>query len=515
MSTGLVFAKTLARMGLYTFDYAEYPSLIRGGHNIMAVRFGAEPVWAQERGVDLLVALDQQTVIEHKKELKSGGNILADFGEVNKIIVRLGLPVIMSNNFTLGASMAYFCLPLEPLLEEIGENFKSKGQKIVKGNQRAARAGFEYAKQKYQTNYCILLLKKKKELLVMTGNEAAALGAIVAGCNFYAAYPMTPSSSVLHYLAAKAEQTGMIVRHAEDEIGVINEALGASFAGARAMVGTSGGGFALMTEAVAMAGMAELPVVILVSQRPGPATGMPTWTEQGELQMSLRAGHGEFPKIVLAPGDIEEVFVLTQKAFYLAEKYRVPVIILLDKYLSESHKTIEKSKLAKLVNPPINNKRISLGGFYQANSYEHDEAGYTTEGAKARKRQVERRLAKIDQYLQEDIEPPQFYGDPRAKLTLVGWGSSKGPVLQAINDLSADKAGSRLAISYLHFTHLWPFPKNWRLPEKSVLIEDNATGQLGQLICQETRREIKDKLLKYNGRPFYPEEIETYVRRTI
>jgi 2-oxoglutarate ferredoxin oxidoreductase subunit alpha len=164
----------------------------------------------------------------------------------------------------------------------------------------------------------------------------------------------------------------------------------------------------------------------------------------------------------------------------------------------------------------IKNLKFKIkNSFYQANSYEHDEAGYTTEGAKARKRQVERRLAKIDQYLQEDIEPPQFYGDPRAKLTLVGWGSSKGPVLQAINDLSADKAGSRLAISYLHFTHLWPFPKNWRLPEKSVLIEDNATGQLGQLICQETRREIKDKLLKYNGRPFYPEEIETYVRRTI
>ncbi|MFH1840918.1 MAG: 2-oxoacid:acceptor oxidoreductase subunit alpha [Candidatus Shapirobacteria bacterium] len=504
MSTGLIFAKTLARMGLYAFDYSEYPSLIRGGHNVMSVHFGGEPVWAQEQGVDLLVALNQETLTRHQAEIKPNGNILADFEEMNKIIAQLGLSVIMSNNFTLGASIAYFCLPLEPLLEEISDNFKIKGEKVITDNQKAARAGFDYAKKKYTTNYCINL-SDKKELLVMTGNEAAALGAIAAKSDFYASYPMTPSSSVLHYLAVKSVETGMIVRHAEDEIGVINEALGASFAGAKAMVGTSGGGFALMTEAVSLAGITELPLVILISQRPGPATGMPTWTEQGDLQMAMRAGHGEFPKIVLAPGDIEETFNLTQKAFYLAQKYRLSVILLLDKYLSESHKTVEKLKIS--AKGGLEDQQIK-NSFYRANSYEHTNDGHTSEDAEVRKKQVGKRLEKTDQYLREDVELPQLYGDPKAKITLIGWGSTKGPVLEAISN-------KQLAINYLHFTHLWPFPKNLKLPENLVLVENNATAQLGQVIRQETGIEIKNKLLKYDGRPFYPEEIEAYVGKAI
>jgi 2-oxoglutarate ferredoxin oxidoreductase subunit alpha len=521
MTAGLVFSKTCTRSGFHIFDYAEYPSLIRGGHNVMETHFGAADVHSQERGVDLLVALNQETIDRHQEELKERGGIVFDPEEVRveksvklfpvplgKIVGRIGGPKVMINNVALGAAAALFGLDLKILLAVIKDIFKDKGQKIVEVNQQAARAGFDYiGDQDFSTHVQNFVNEEK---LVLTGNEAIALGALAGGCNFYAAYPMTPASSILHFLAGKALETGMVVRHAEDEIGVINEAIGASFAGARAMIGTSGGGFALMNEAVSLSGITETPLTIVVVQRPGPATGMPTWTEQGDLQFIIRSGHGEFPKIVLAPGDVEEAFFLTFDALNLAAIYQTPVFVVSDKYLSESHRSAAmsnlKTKMSKL--------RIAQGKplSHQANSYEHLEDGHTTEDAGERVRQVDKRARKASTYVDVHFRPPKFYGSPEAKVTFVGWGSVKGPVLEALKQSTT----SNQQFNFLHFTHIWPMDGEVVRSElekcnRLVLIENNSTGQLGQLLRQETGIKIKEKLLKYDGRPFYPEEIMDYV----
>lgn len=579
MTAGLLFSKTCTRSGFNIFDYVEYPSLIRGGHNVMETHFGVAEIFSQERGVDLLVALNHETIERHLSELKDGGAVLfdpkkTDVSDVSfpkniaqfpvpleELAEQMGLLKVMRNNVALGASVALFGLDIEILLGVITDVFADKGEKIIKDNQMAARAGFDYVGRQ---NYEQRSLNRKRpspefakdnKKLVLTGNEAIGLGAIAAGCKFYAAYPMTPSSSILHYLASKAPETGMIVRHAEDEIGVVNEALGASFAGARSMVGTSGGGFALMNEAVSLAGVSETPLVIVVAQRPGPATGLPTWTEQGDLQFIIRSGHGEFPKIVLAPGDVEEALELTFKAHNLADIYQEPVFIVSDKFLSESHKSINSSNLeSRISNLTVDRGKLedvkgsekvgpyprykttadgisprilpgTPGFYYQANSYEHLEDGHTTENAEERARQVDKRARKAATYVDLHFRPPTLYGPKDAELTFVGWGSTKGPMLQAIqqstlnHSLRSDsgQAISNQQFNFLHFNHIWPLDGELVKSELKkhthlVIIENNSTGQLGQLLRQETGINIKEKLLKYNGRPFYPEEILDYVK---
>lgn len=359
------------------------------------------------------------------------------------------------------------------------------------------------------------------------------MAAIAAGCKFYCAYPMTPSSTILHYLAAKSEKSQMVVKHAEDEISVINMALGASWAGVRSMTGTSGGGYALMVEAVSLAGITEMPIVIAMGQRPGPATGMPTWTEQGDLLFILHSGHGEFPKIILAPGDMEETYRLTLEAFNLADIYQTPVFILVDKYLQEGHQSIEEFRIkndelrinrGKLLSEKdfgniTDYKRYQITDdgisprvrpgmknvLHQVNSYEHLEDGHTTEEENERTYQVDKRNRKTATFLARDAKLPVLYGKKEAELTVIAWGSMKGPVLQAMQ-------GNEDKFNLLHFTYLWPIPsapvaKTLSDCRKTLLVENNSTGQLGQLLKMVTGIEIGNKLLKYSGRPFYPEEI--------
>lgn len=571
MSVGLLFSKLAVRSGFHIFTYAEYPSLIRGGHNVIFVHFSHDEVFSQKRGIDLLVALNRQTFDFHKNDLEEGAEVIFDEGDflieeaevaakkvkrlsipLKKIISNLGTAPVMINNLALGASVAIFGFDLSILLSLINDQFADKGQSVVEENQKAARAGYDYVIGQNWTGRKIVVQQSTTndqtrfnlgQRLVITGNEAVALGALVSGCQFYAAYPMTPSTSILHFLAEKGPSYGMVVRQPEDEIGVINEAVGASFAGVRAMVGTSGGGFALMNEAVALTGMTETPLVIVVSQRPGPATGMPTWTEQGDLQFIMRSGHGEFSKIVLAPGDPQEAYALTKKAFNLADIYQCPVFIILDKYLSESHKSFENSQFGvhpRGVHSPVklqsDNRVIepfprykvtadgisprilpgTKGYFYQANSYEHLEDGYTTESAQERKKQVEKRMKKIETYLANHAQGPTLYGPESADITFVGWGSIKMPMLQALTEFRIKNLEFR--INFLHFSHIWPLAKEkvaeqLKKAKRLVLIENNFTGQFGQLLRQETGVEIKDRLLKYDGRPFYPEEIIEYIAK--
>ncbi len=549
MTTGLLFAKIAARLGFDVFDYVEYPSLIRGGHNAYEVRVSDQEEYALKKTIDYLVCLNEDTYKLHKTRLTTTSYIIHNPEEFaldenfvkitvpfKKILEQFNGPPIMKNTIAQGASTALLGGDLNILNQVIGDEFKDKGEEVVKFNQKFAEAGYNHIRDNFANLIKPLLTKKIKEAaLVMTGNDAFSLGSVIADCRLYAAYPMTPASSVLSNLALWQNKTGMVVRHSEDEIAVINTALGASFAGVRAACGTSGGGFALMVESISFAGVAEIPVVIFLSQRPGPATGMPTWTEQGDLLFAVNAGHGEFPKIVFAPGDTEEMVEVTGKAFNLAEIYQTPVIVMSDMYLSESHRSLSRNLLTEFVNryqvnrgKTVNqtgdkylryratddgiSERLIPGAknyFYQANSYEHLEDGHTTEDAQERKKQVEKRDKKWQKYLKRDFQPPKVYGDLNAtEIVFVSWGSTKGVILSA-QKLLAKKG---VKTSFIHFTHVYPMNKDLIKPmfsenKRYVLVENNFYGQFGKLLRLEVGVEINEKILKYDGRPFWPEEI--------
>ena len=556
MTTGLLFSKIASRLGYYILDYVEYPSLIRGGHNAYEVCVSDGEVTALKKEIDVLVCLNEETFHKHRNRLNSQSLVLYDkeefdftdnFNKVNvplkKILTDLKGQAVMKNTIALGASLSILGGKIEVLLDLIAEQFKKKGDEIVRFNQNFAIAGYEEVKKNYSFLIKNFLIEKeeKKEKLVVSGNEAFSLGAVFADCRLYAAYPMTPSSSVLHTLASWQEKTGMIVRHSEDEIAVINTALGASFAGVRAAVGTSGGGFSLMVESLSFAGVAEIPVVVLLAQRPGPATGMPTWTEQGDLLFAVFSGHGEFPKIVLAPGDQKEMIELTLKAFNLADIYQTLVIVVSDMYLSEGHKSVERDWVDKIVREyQIRRGKINLsqkenpqkleiflrykitedgisekilpgtaGYFYQENSYEHLEDGHTTEEAKPRKDQVEKRLRKWQTYLKNDFQLPKFYGNEKAEIVFISWGSTKGIVLEAQKRLKE----KGIETGFYHFNHIYPLDKEKvsqllkKDNERYLLVENNVLGQFGKILAMETELDFEEKILRYDGRPITVEQI--------
>ncbi|MBI3620348.1 2-oxoacid:acceptor oxidoreductase subunit alpha [Candidatus Roizmanbacteria bacterium] len=556
MTTGLVFSKIASRLGYQIFDYVEYPSLIRGGHNTYEVVVGEEEVSALQVSVDYLVCLNSDTYRFHCSRLHKNSIVIydqedfqiTDFANTvavpfKKILHEQQGQLVMKNTIAVGASLALLGSDLAILNELIEKQFRRKGEAIVEFNKKFARMGHHYVTANYQAKIKKKLVNRKGEVqMVMTGNDAFSYAAAGADCRLFAAYPMTPSSSVLTSLAAWQEKTGMVVRHAEDEISVINTVLGASFAGVRAACATSGGGFALMVESLSFAGVAELPVVVFLSSRPGPATGMPTWTEQSDLLFAVHAGHGEFPKIVLAPGDIGEMIGLTAKAFNLADIYQTPVIVMSDMFLSESHKTISKQQVDnffrafqiergktisawdggqylryKLTDDGISERVIpgAKGVYYQANSYEHIEDGHTTEDAVARKQQVDKRNKKMTTYLKNHFANPKIYGDLNsAKVVFVSWGSTKGVLLTAQELL---RSGYSRETALIHFTSLFPLNKEkvrvlFKKNRRYVLVENNSQAQFGKLLLMETGVEIKEKLLKYDGRPFWPEEIVNYVK---
>ncbi|MDZ7586770.1 MAG: 2-oxoacid:acceptor oxidoreductase subunit alpha [Patescibacteria group bacterium] len=510
--SALIFSQACFKQGLYVHGYTEYPSLIRGGLNTFQVCADIQPILAPETKFNLEISLDDQFLSDlcHQTEL----------------------PFQTRNIIALGLATYVFGLNLSILKQVIKNDFAKKSASLINQNLQAAQIGFDYGTQNYQPPPKSLLsgLTAFKDQLFLTGNDALSLGAIAGGMKFYTAYPMTPVTSILHFLAAKAKSAQLTVRHGEDEIGVINMALGASFAGVRSMVGTSGGGFSLMTEAIGLAGVTETPIVIVNGMRPGPASGMPTWTGQGDLLFAIHASQDEFPRIVLTPGDPEEAFTLTKKAQNLAEKYQLPVIILTDKYLAESYFTFKKPSakqtnrrysLANTQNldPATPFKRYALsktgvslrtipgqsGGVHLANSYEHDEYGYATESSIERIKQVTKRAQKINTILcSPDLVLPTLYGPNSAATTIISWGSNKGSVLTALKSLKNT--------NFIHFPWVWPFPKTAFLSliksaEKLVTLECNSTGQLNQLIAQLTGIQITNQILKFDGRPFFPDEI--------
>jgi 2-oxoglutarate ferredoxin oxidoreductase subunit alpha len=550
LTSGSIFSKSFSKKGYYVVDHIEYPSLIRGGHNTFISRISSSQIFSLNKDINILVALNQESIDLHQEEVAYGGHILYD-GEkklkrsnnirkdinyipipMRRITSEQGLPEVMINNIAIGASMALIKHDLQAARDTIKDVFKAKGPKVTEPNIRALDLGYKYIKEKLKLKAYELEIVKPSSRLLITGNDAVFLAGVRAGCKFYAAYPMTPSSSILHSFAAAENGYNIVTKHAEDEIAVINMAIGASFAGTRSMVATSGGGFSLMTEGLGSAAMTETPLVVVLSQRPAPATGLPTWTEQGDMLFALHASHGEFLRVVLAPGDPEECFYLTGKAFNIAEKYQIPVIILLDKYLSESHFScnrldpkkikvdrenlitsdsgIEEGFMRYKDNPEGLSPRPVLGlenGIHIANSDEHDEYGFSEEDGHNRRQMTDKRFRKIGSLMSE-IPPPKKYGPAGADITLWSWGSCKGAILDAMNVLNQKEKRA----NFIHFNHLYPFEcetveKYLEEANINVVIENNKTSQLSKLIAMNTGFRIKNKILKYSGRQFLPEEI--------
>lgn len=569
-SAGEIFAYACAHGGLETFAYLEYPSLIRGGHNTFQVWAREDNVQAHSAQIDLLVALNKETLTRHEVEIVAGGGLmvdtddkdLRDYKTSRKDIIVFPLPLetlakqaggekLMRNAVAVAASFALVQFPFDYLTELLKRAFGKKGEKIVSLNVAAAKAGYDYVGQHFSNKfpYKLEVRPEHGKRLLVNGNEAIAIGAIKAGVKFYAAYPMTPASSILHYLAANERKYNMVVKQTEDEIAAMNMVTGAGFAGVRAMTATSGGGFSLMVEALGLAGMVESPAVVVLGQRPGPATGLPTWTEQGDLRFALHAAQGDFPRVLLAPGDPEECFSMAFQAFNLAEKYQLPVIILTDKYLAEARQTvpffateglqIERGAWADVAGRQANERfdryadtetgvsqRVipgTPGGVFTANSDEHDVTGLADEESTTRKMMMDKRMRKL-QFAKADIaEPVKLYGPKVADVTLVGWGSTKGPILEAMKMLESEPqkakpgtdpagAGSGIRVNFLQIKLLHPFPVKevdaaLRQAKHRLLVENNYSGQLGGLIREKTGIDITDKLLKYDGRPVHPEEV--------
>jgi len=527
---GLIFAKTCFKHGLSVHGYTEYPSLIRGGHNTFQIHASSADVVAPRFQLDVLIDIHGQAKDIHKAEITQQTVILADNLPLSNLVKQAGGSSKMKNMVTLGASCFLLGLSLDKLNQTLAEVFAKKGDEIIQANHKVTQAGYDFAQKNFKAKPPIKTNREIKDKIFLTGNQALSYGAIAGGMKLYVAYPMTPATSILHTLAAKAKQANITVRHAEDEIGTANMAIGAGFAGVRSMVATSGGGFSLMTEALGLAGITETPLVIVNAMRPGPASGMPTWSSQGDLLYAIHASQDEFPRIVLTPGDPQECFQLSKLAQNLAEKYQLPVIILTDKYLGESYFTIDKpaskhqnqrysfadTKALKNDNPfpryqdtdtGISPRSIpgQLGGVHLCNSYEHNQLGYATEDSAERIQQVNKRAKKIPQILKDpDFIKPILYGPKTASQTLISWGSNKGVILQALSQLKST--------NFIHFPSVWPFPAQAfqalvQGSSKLITLECNSTGQLNQLIRQQTGLEIKDKLLKYDGRPFFPYEI--------
>ena len=497
------------------------------------------------------MALNEETIRLHQEEVTYGGYIVYDEDDCNirdfkkarkdinyvmvpfsKIISELGAPKVMVNNVSLGASVALINYDLEILKNVIKDIFGRKGSEIVNLNIKSSELGYKYVKEKLKINIYELEIVKPVSKMLVTGNNAVFLGAVRSGCKFYAAYPMNPSSSILNLFASIEDDYNIVTKQAEDEMAAINMAIGASFAGARAMVATSSGGFSLMNEGISSAAMIETPIVIVLCQRPAPATGLPTWTEQGDMLFAVHSSHGEFLRVVIAPGDPEECFYLTGEAFNLADKYQIPVIIMLDKYLSESHFSYEKFDFKNITvdrgkllskSKDIDGKyrryfntddgispRVVAGiegGIHIANSDEHNEEGYSEECAHNRKIMVDKRFRKIKKLI-EEIPPPRIYGPIDTEITIWSWGSCKGPILEAMNILNQKEK----KVNLIHFTYLYPFNSEYiegiiGENNKNVVVENNKTAQLAKIIMMNTGYRIKNKILKYSGRQFLPEEI--------
>jgi 2-oxoglutarate ferredoxin oxidoreductase subunit alpha len=540
--TGLL-AKILVRQGCQVLFVQDYQSRIRGGHLFNRIRVSDQPLIASREGIDLLVALNQETVHLHRDELSPDGVIIYDAAVVSELPAGLSALALTAadllpdrkaaevaiNAGASGALLGLLKAPMEPLMAMLLEAFEAKGAEVVGWNHKAAAAGYRLGVAAGNHHSLAGIAAPPQPRLLLSGHEAVAVGALAAGLQLICGYPMTPWSSVLNAIGQRAEKFGVVVEQAEDEIAAINLAIGASYAGVRAMTGSSGGGFALMVEALGLAGCSETPLVILESQRPGPSTGLPTRTEQGDLSFVLSAGQGDFPRAVLAPGTPAQGFALTARAFNLADRYQLPVIVITDQYFGDTNFTHEPGDFPAtveieraidtgpvegvyeryaLTDSGISPRRLpGFGPVVAADSDEHTPDGHLTEDLAVRVQMHDKRLRKLAG-LAGELDGITTSGPDDAPLTLACWGSSLGPVAEAVTRLNAESTPARM----VHFSELWPFPaqavaRSLGRPQKLVMVEMNATGQFNRLLRQETGIGADHLVLKYDGAPLTPEYI--------
>lgn len=535
-----ILSKIFFRLGYDIYSTKDYMSRIRGGHNFMSIRIGDEKITSSEEEIDLLIALNAESIKIHENDIKEKGFILYDGDEKHEKLINIPAKEIgkeignrrVSNMAFVGSVLKILGVDLEEASEIVTHYFDSE-ETIAEANKKSLKKGYDLLEKKIP----LPVVDKKDNQILINGNDAVGFGAAIGGVQFYSAYPMTPSTGILNYMAKHANDLNIAVEQAEDEIAAINMALGASYGGIRAMTGTSGGGFALMNETIGLISLAELPLVVANVQRPGPATGMPTRTSQGDLSFVINSSSGEFPLVVSAPRNQKDAFYQTFKAMNLSEKYQMPFIILTDQYLADTKQNFEAFDINALENKNyyFNNKEKSdikdfkryeltdngisklaypgqlINSYVIGDSHEHTEYGRISEDQDIRVKMVEKRQRKLDLFISEDLEEPIYKGPDEPEYVLISWGSTYSPCLEAIESFKN--------IGLLSFNHVWPLPtkKLTELSKKSkfIVIENNATGQFTKLIRQETCLSIDSQILKYNGRPFSSMEIVERIKNEV
>lgn len=563
-TSGAGFAKALARAGLGIYGLQDYMSRIRGGHNFFQIRVSDRDVQATSDDVHVLMPFDKLTVEEHLDEVVPGGAVIMDAPmkiddsvltsrgvkpvrvPLTEIAQREGGAKIMMNTASLAVAAGMTDLPFEYIEQVIQDNFGSKkGSQIAEANIAVARAAYEEGAREWGPDFDFKLQPVPSQpRMLINGNQAIAYGAAAAGCRWISMYPMTPATTITEWLASHHKKLGVVIKECEDEITAVLMAIGAAHTGVRAMTATSGGGLSLMVEAVGLAAITETPLVLVDAQRGGPSTGLPTRTEQPDLQFVIHCSQGEFPRVVLTPGTIEECFRAGWRAFNFAEKYQCPVFILTDMNQSTAIRaidpdrfdlgavTIERGELLTdaeldaLTEPYLRHKLTDSGispravpGHKNAvvltTSDEHYENGQAVEEAEMRVLQMDKRMKKLDLAAQ-DILGPLVEGPEDADLTLVGWGSTYGPIHEARLILAEEG----LNVNHVHYHEVWPFPAERTQAilgnaRRVIDVENNYTGQLALVMRMMTGIDIPNKILKYDGRPFSGEEIARKVREGV
>jgi len=529
---GLIIAKFFNQLGYRIYIYEDYQSLIRGGHNFSQIRASEKEFQSRKKEIDFLLALDKNTLNLHKKNLSKNGIIIFNGDRIGSK-EGIGIPIEKITKEMGGIPIMANTALISSFAKIIGVDWQILGEVLKKEIKRETELNLKIAKRVYEISKNLLKIEKisKEPSLLLTGNEATALGLAKAGLKFYFAYPMTPATSIMNFLA-KMEDLNVKVIQPENEISVINMALGASFAGAKSAVGTSGGGFALMTEGLSLAGQSETPILIVESQRGGPSTGMPTYNLQGDLLFVLSAGHGDIPRFVIAPGDAAECLYYSGLGLNLAWKYQTPVILLIDKDVSEntfcvnekildliqSEKPLLWAKSGDYKRYKITEDGVSPLAFpgekdaiVKADSYEHDEFGITIESEEVEKMQ-EKRLRKYETMKKavEKLPAVKVYGNQNSNIALVAWGITKG---------AAKEIAENLGIKLIQPIIIEPFPQKQMREvlkgvEKLFSIELNTTGQMAKVLNSQGIK-VDGKILKYNGRPFFVKEIEDKLKKLL
>jgi 2-oxoglutarate ferredoxin oxidoreductase subunit alpha len=560
-SAGNLFSKMMTRNSYYCHYYTEYPSLIRGGHNMVTVRVSDQPIACQVSHIDILFAINQETISFHVQKVTPGGAVIFDPRILRRKTVEdfnrpdinwIGVPLrdlaksiggakVIQNTIGVAAAVALVDLPSEELADILREMFAHKPA-VAEINVKAAELGYSYIKEHFEQFKAKLEDKEDHGFMMITGNTAVASGLIAGGISLFTGYPMSPATSLLEAMVKYASQFDYMTIQCEDEISAVTMAIGSNHAGGRAATATSGGGLSLMVEAIGLAGSAEIPLVIIDVMRPGPSTGLPTWTGQGDLLFAIRLGQDSFPRIVIAPGDVEECFHVGVEALNLAEEYQLPVIVLTDKWLGSSgftdkpfnqrDVTIRKGKTILLDEEPdfedyrryaITEDGISpravpglpANMIFRATGNEHDQFGIVDDTAPIRVEQMAKRMKKLE-IVSKRLPDPIIYGHSpdEADVTIFSWGSNKQIILDVMDRLD------NLKVSFVHTSYIWPFPSEFiqnaiDKSAKTILIEQNYDAQFGQLIRNHCLRDIPYKILRSDGRPHDPIEIFNQIRKNV